>query len=143
MTRARRSIEVGVSAEAMFQVITDYASYPEFIPEMTQVEIIEDRGVHKTVTFELEIFKIGVRYTVAMEEEPYRRLSWVLVDSNWIRLLEGFWLIESKGRRLCEITYNQEIKLKGFMPRSVSNKLVQFMLPAMLGQFKRRAEGLP
>ncbi len=142
MTRAKRSIDVNVSAMDIFKVITDYSSYPEFIPEMALVDLISEDGHDQKVAFELELFKLNIKYTLLMTHEPYRRISWSLMESNWMNKIDGAWIIESIGRKQVRITYEQEIKLKGFLPKSVSTKLIQFALPQMLSQFKQRAEAV-
>ncbi len=141
MPQARRSIDIHATAESVFHAITDYARYPDFLPDVTRVEIVDRQEHVKVVTFELNLFKLTIIYTLRIVEEPFRRLHWTLVDSNWLKKVEGGWELETLNRQITRATYIQELKIKGLMPRIVSTKLVDFSLPAMLQQFKDTIEG--
>jgi len=140
MPQASRTIDVQVGAERLFHVLSDYQVYPSFLSEMRRVETLEVRGHEKTVRFELLLFKVEVVYILRLLEEPYRRISWKLLESNWLNSVNGEWRIETPSREKCRLTYKLEIGIKGLVPRIVSTQLSTFYLPAMLEHFKERAE---
>ncbi|RJO63741.1 MAG: hypothetical protein C4523_19560 [Myxococcales bacterium] len=142
MPQARRTIEVDSTPEKAFAVLIDYPSYASFIPEVQHVEILEARPHGKRVRFGIAIFGLPVTYTLDLIEEPYRRLSWTLVASNWLKSVEGSWEIEALDRRQVSLAYVQQITIKGLIPKVVSTKLVGFALPELLERFKTRIETL-
>lgn len=142
MPQARHSIEVNVSAERMFGVITDFEKYPEFLPEMKRVTIISQSDHRKVVEFDLEMLKIGMHYSLRFEEEPFRSVRWSMVSATWLKAVDGYWQIESGGPDRCLVTYFNELTFKGLLPKFVTTKLADLTLPRMLENFKERAERL-
>src|SRR5207237_7049931 len=54
MASARRSIEVDVPPERFFEVVRDYARYPEFLPEVKAVTVGPRKGNEVEVTYRLD-----------------------------------------------------------------------------------------
>ena len=79
MPTASRTITADVPVEHFFETITDYDSYPEFIPETVGIEIMKKakkgKGRVVEVKFSIKVIK-KIDYTLRMTEEPSSKLSW-------------------------------------------------------------------
>ncbi len=140
MAHAERSIDINAPIEHVFEVITDYEKYPEFIPEMEKVVIEKVEGNDKQISYEISVFKVKVSYTLKLHEEPPYKVSWTLLKSNWLKSVDGYWHLEKLSDDTTKATYSQELKIKGLVPKSISSTLANVNLPAMLKQFKDRCE---
>lgn len=142
MAEASKSIEVNVAREKLFDVITDYASYPEFL-ETVGLRSAAVHGVDgnvKTVTQEIEVMGKRVGFTLRMVEERPRRVSWSLVKGQMMSRNDGYWSLEELGPGRTRATYSLDLKLGLLVPSAISTRLAATFLPAMLEAFKKRAE---
>ena len=51
MPSATREIEINVPPDVLMSVITDFESYPEFIPEMVSARVVRQHGDTWEVAF--------------------------------------------------------------------------------------------
>ena len=140
MAGAQQSIEVGVSAEEFFSVVTDYGKYPEFLADMESADLIKREGDSAEVRFTLNLIK-RISYTLKLVERRPYELSWSLAAGPFKRN-DGSWLIESLPHGGIRATYSVEVAVGVFLPGSIVNRLVGKTLPATLEAFKARAEHL-
>ena len=56
---------INVSVDKLYQVITDYEKYPEFIKEMTEIEVLEEEAGVKVVEFHINMMK-AVKYSLKL-----------------------------------------------------------------------------
>ena len=150
MPVAQDEIEINVAPEKVYQVIVDYESYPEFLPEVAKigVERSDDSTlVHYTIKIKALLKTMTTTYTLVKEEkpdQPDQGVIWDLVDSDDVIENSGSWKLSpldggSRTRALYTIeafTYNIPI------PQIVYDTLTRINLPRTLRAFKARAEAL-
>ena len=142
MPTASRTITADVPVEHFFETITDYETYPEFIPETVGIEIMKKakkgKGRVVEVKFSIKVIK-KIDYTLRMTEEPSSKLSWELVDGPF-KTNNGSWELEAAGKGKTKATYSVDITMGFLVPQTITNMLVGSSLPKMLDQMKNRAE---
>jgi coenzyme Q-binding protein COQ10 len=141
MAQATRSIVVNVPPEKFFQVVADFAKYPQFLPDVKGIKVGAKVGNATEVTYEIEVIK-KLTYTLKHLEEPPNKLTWSFVKGDMMKDNKGSWLIEKEGEGKTRATYTIELKLGALVPSSVEKALAEARLPQMLDQFKKRAESL-
>lgn len=139
MPRTEQQVVIDAPVERVFEIITDYARYPEFLPDMKEARIISRTNGVTLVRFELELI-MRVSYTLRLVEEPPYALSWTLEEAKMIEENNGGWKLLREGERT-RATYALDVKLRGLIPKSVSTRLLGTTLPQTLERFKARAEG--
>lgn len=140
MKSAVRSIDVDVSPERFYALITDFARYPEFVPNQTQARIQSVDGQRWRIEFVLSVAR-KLTYTLDLVGEPVSSLSWNLVHGDMMKANDGGWSLEPlDGGTRTKATYRLAVELAGFVPRTVANALIEKTLPATLEAFKREAE---
>ena len=139
MAAEEKSIDVDVPIARMFEVVTDYERYPEFLPDVRRAELKRRDGNIAEVTFEIEVIK-RIRYTLRMEETEPTALNWTLVKGDFMKLNNGRWTLEALGEQQTRATYAIELKLGAMVPSSITTKLAARNLPDTLERFKRQAE---
>ena len=141
MAGATRSIEINTSADVLYDVITDYERYPEFLSDMESARVIRSDGENAHVEFTLNLIK-RITYTLDLKGQRPNGLRWTLEKAKMFRHNQGSWEIEELGTDRVRATYSIDIGFFVLVPRSISNRLVGSSLPATLEAFKQRAESL-
>ena len=135
---------VRCTPERLFEVIVDYARYPEFVPSIRACRP-RRAGQHVDVEYELDVGIKKIRYTLRHVEEPPRKLTWSLVGGEWMKVSNGSWELADEGGKT-RARYSVEIQIAKppLTPQSVvdrvSDELTRVQLPRTLEAFKARAE---
>jgi coenzyme Q-binding protein COQ10 len=141
MPEAQQSIDVNVSPEAFFEVITDFDEYPRFLSEVSDCRLVKQDGNTYEVDYTIHVIK-RIEYKLIFKTEPHSRITWAL-DSPGKLMKEnsGGWTLESldNGERT-RATYRLNVVPGIFVPKVVTQKLVTLTLPSLLQQFKKEAE---
>ena len=137
MAETERTIDVGATPGDLYAVITGYADYAEFLPEIERATVLSRDGGTVRVQFVLNIIK-RITYTLDLVEEPPLAVRWSLVDGD-LRANAGSWSLvpTSSGVRA---TYKVEVEVGMFVPGAIVSRLVGETLPATLQAFAARAE---
>ncbi|MFP2932869.1 type II toxin-antitoxin system RatA family toxin [Pyxidicoccus sp. 3LG] len=139
MPGATRTIVINAPIEKVFDVITQYDRYPEFLPEVKEIRTSNRQGNTVDIHYKVDVMKT-VRYSIHVTEERPRRMAWTFIEGEVMKDNKGSWVLEPEGEGKTRATYNVEMALGLLVPKAVVNALVDTSLPKMLDAFKRRAE---
>jgi ribosome-associated toxin RatA of RatAB toxin-antitoxin module len=92
-----REIVIGVPREALFDLIVDYARYPEFVPAVKACRPRRN-GAVVDAEYELDLGVKTIRYTLRHVEERPRKVSWSLVSGTWMKVSSGSWELAEEGK---------------------------------------------
>jgi coenzyme Q-binding protein COQ10 len=148
MPQAQRAIEIRASAERIFEVVQDYAKYPEFIPELKRVSVLRKVGATQDVEFEVELalplgLKKRIRYSLSFVADRPKTVRWHLISGEVLKGNTGSWAFRPLGDNRTEAIYTIDLSFGALVPKAVSNFLAEQSLPRLLSQYKARAESLP
>jgi coenzyme Q-binding protein COQ10 len=140
MPAVTRSILINRSIEDVYNVITDFESYPEFLPDMSEVNVIKMTKAKAEIEFKLNIFTT-IKYTLELTFKRPTSVTWKLVKGDMMSKNTGSWSLKEKGEGKTEAAYSIDAELGLLVPKSITNVLVGSNLPKMLKSFKERVEG--
>lgn len=142
MPQVSRSVVVHVTPEQMMKVIADYEKYPDFLPEVKRITVTNRTERSADVTYEIEVIK-RIKYTLRLSTEGHVA-RWHLLGGDLFKKNDGSWTLRAEGDGSTHATYSLEVAIGGLIPipKAVSDKLTEHSLPALLDNFKRRAEAL-
>lgn len=140
MAKASATIEINASKKKVFDVISDFESYPDFLPETKTAVIDKHTKTKYTVTFTLDVIKT-ITYTLEMTVSAPNELSWTLVKGDMMKSNTGRWILEEVKKGLTKATYEIDVDLGLLVPSAVTKTLISRDLPKMLKHFKERVEG--
>jgi ribosome-associated toxin RatA of RatAB toxin-antitoxin module len=146
MAVVAQELVIGVSPEALFDVIVDYARYPEFVPGIKACRVLTVDG-EKHVEYELDLGLRRVKYALKHVETRPTRVTWTLVSGDTMKVSNGSWELTPEGDGRTRAHYAVEVELAKIplVPQSLVNKMTDEMtkvqLPRTLEAFRKRAEG--
>lgn len=135
----REEIVIDAPLERVYDTITDYERYPEFLPENQAVTVLERDGDTVKVRFEVEMV-MRVEYTLSIVERAPDRVEWTLVDARMLSENKGGWSLERVSESQTRAVYTLDVALTRAIPAAVSERLTGQALPKTLQRFKERAE---
>ncbi len=141
MASARKEITIDAPIDGVFEVITDYEKYCDFLPEIKHAEILSNSGDIAVVRFELEIV-MRLSYVLELKQQSPHCLSWTLKQAKMMSSNEGSWTLKEDAHGGTHATYEVDVCLPGLIPKSVSDRLTGVTLPETLQRFKGRCEAL-
>lgn len=129
--------------EKVYQAITDYRGYVDFVEGVSEVDIKEETEKGALVEYSINMIK-KVRYTLRMTHQKPTQVTWALESGDLFKKNEGFWKLKDNGDGTTEVTYNVSIDIKGFIPMAskIVSSLTEGQLPKMLKSYEQRAQSL-
>ncbi|HEX5748084.1 MAG TPA: SRPBCC family protein [Archangium sp.] len=141
MPGASRSIVVNAPPEKVYDIVTTYDRYPEWLGEVKKIRTSDRKGDEVKIHYEVD-FKIKtIHYTILAREERPKRMSWSFLEGEVMKDNKGSWVLEPEGEGRTKVTYSVDVTVGPLVPKSILNALVDQSLPKMLDALKRRAEG--
>lgn len=128
-----------VDKDKLFQVITRYEEYPQFVDGCKSVKVDRAKNpVH--ATYHVSMMK-DVTYTLEHHEDASTGVvKWHLIDSDFFKMNNGRWELKSAGPGKTDVRYTLEVEFKIPVPGLILNKLVKGSLPSMVKSFQKRAK---
>ncbi|MBN8467275.1 SRPBCC family protein [Corallococcus exiguus] len=139
MAGATRTITINAPVEKVFDIITNYDRYAEFLPEVKKITTGKRQGNTVEVHYEVDVVK-RIKYSIRVTEDRPKRMSWTFIEGEVMKDNKGSWTLEPEGEGKTRATYNVEMALGALIPKAIINTLTETQLPKMLEAFKRRAE---
>lgn len=138
MHAATRTEIFDVPREAFYDVVVDYTAYPEFVDNVTRVQILKTHADGARAKFFVKVVK-ELSYTLDLHHEHPARVSWELVRSDIFQEMTGSWDLKAKGKKKTEVVYTVAVKPRVLAPQFLVRQLVQHSLPKMMQAFCDRA----
>jgi coenzyme Q-binding protein COQ10 len=143
MAQAAHEALYDVDASQLYQAVTDYEKYPEFVEGMKKVTV-ERNGDSVVAHYELSMMGKDMSYSLQLKEEPETgHLSWTLLKSEFFKINNGDWLIQSNGSGKCKARYASEVEFTFPVPSFMLKPMVKGALPKMMDGFYERAKKFP
>lgn len=135
---------IRATPEHCYQVLTDFEDYPQWASDIKSVSVDErdEEGRPSRVTYRAAAFGRSTSYTLLYDyREAPRELSWVQVDGDLTRRLDGAYVIESAGDNDSEVAYRLSVELKVPLPGFVKRRAEGRVASTALRELKARVEG--
>lgn len=133
-----RSALVPYSAQAMFALVADVESYPEFLPwcGAAHSESLTEDEDHATV----EIAKAGIRksFTTRNLLDRGRSIKMHLVEGPF-RRLEGIWCFEALDKSACKVSLSLEFEFSNRLVEATLGRAFSEIANTLVDAFCKRA----
>lgn len=139
MSEAVREEIYDVTAEQFYAAITDYEQYAAMLPEVDNVEVLENSETGAKIRYSINVIK-KFSYILRMHHQRPSKLAWAFDSGSLFKENSGSWQIEDLGDERCKVTYTLKVSLKVFAPKSITQKLLAVNLPRMMKAFYELAK---
>lgn len=140
MTKASYSIIINSPLERVFGVVSDFESYPEFLPEVKEAVIESATAAKVTVSFVMH-YIANVELTMEFKLKKPATIKWSLLKGQMMSYNNGSWELKKISPKKTEAKYSIDVGFGILVPRTIANALIENNLPGMMKNFKRRIEG--
>lgn len=141
--KTAQTIYIDADPSTVMNVIADIGSYPDWVSEYTEAEVLEADGEGYPKVARLVLDTTVLKDTLVLSYEwPADRCSvrWSLVSSSMLRSLDGAYLLTPKGSGTnvtYELTVDLSIPMIGLLKRKAERRLTD----TALKDLKKRVEG--
>ena len=138
------TLEIDATADELYDVAADVASYPEWASGVKEVEVldVDSEGRVDRARFVLEGFVKEIEYVLKYTHDRPKVLSWVAEESDDLEMLEGSYQFEPADGGSTEVVYSLTVEpnfiVPGFIKRQAEKQIVT---TALRGLRKRVAKG--
>lgn len=139
--KVKDSIDVSAGAEDLFEIATDFATYPEWNPNIKEarIEATDDEGLPTKVWFKVDAKIKVLAYTLDYDySQAPESFSWKLAEGD-VRALEGSYTFDEFDdvtEVRYELTIDPGFPVPGFLKRQAEKQIVR----SALEDLKKRAE---
>ena len=131
----------GLSAQQLYDVVTDYERYPGFFTDFTRVVIQNKAENVWTVEFVAKVVK-EVSYTLRIEHDPEAlKTKWSFIRGKLISDSTGGWTFtDVNDGKDARIDYEAAIEVNAPLPKFVKNKIQDAVLNRSIGSMFTQLE---
>lgn len=141
MVRAQHSIEIDAPADKVFDMVADFARYPDVLrPEVEETVVRKKSKNAAEVEFTVKLVK-RVHYTLKYKLVKPKNITWSMVDGDSIlKTNSGRYVLAKLDGSRTRLTCTMDVEFGGWVPNSIVGSLMNSHLPSMLRRFKEHAE---
>jgi len=140
-TRIQRSALLPYPAQALYDLVNDVASYPQFLPWCSASEILEASETHMLASLEVAKGGIGQRFVTRNVLLPGQRIEMNLQEGPFTSL-NGVWEFKALGDKACKISLDLTFDYAGPLVRATLGPLFNQATNTMVDAFCQRAKQL-
>ncbi len=140
-----RQILADAPPNICFDVVSDFESYPDWIPDVKQVQVRErnEQGLGRLIAFQVAAMGRSTTYVLEYryETDPIK-VTWRLLEGDLLNRLDGEYKFVpapgAEGKTL--LTYTLTVDLAVPVPGFVKRRAEARILHSALERFRRRVE---
>ncbi|HEY1028585.1 MAG TPA: type II toxin-antitoxin system RatA family toxin [Pseudomonas sp.] len=140
-TRIQRSALLPYPAQALFDLVNDVASYPQFLPWCSASQVLEVSETHMVASLEVAKGSLSQRFVTRNTLLPGQRIEMNLQEGPFSRL-HGVWEFKALGDKACKITLDLSFDYAGPLVRATLGPLFNQATNTMVDAFCQRAKQL-
>ena len=141
--KTAQTIFIDADPRTVMDVIADIASYPEWVSEYTETEVLEAdaQGYPRVARLVLEAAVLRDTMVLEYDWPPDRQsVRWSLVSSTLLKALDGAYLLTPNGTGT-DVTYELSVDLLVPMIGLLKRKAERRLTETALKDLKKRVEG--
>lgn len=140
--RVSDTTTVDADIQAVFDVIIDLETYPDWAEGVLETEILSRDGADlpAQARFRVDARVSEVTYTLEYAYDGHD-ISWTLVEGEMLNQLDGAYTLTEKGPDRTEVRYSLEADVDMPIPGFLKKRAAKTILEQGLSGLKDRAEG--
>jgi ribosome-associated toxin RatA of RatAB toxin-antitoxin module len=141
MKTVHKSVLIWHSAAEMFGLVTDVASYPQFLPWCNQASVMDETADGMTAKVGMSIAGLKQSFTTRNVHEKDRRVSLTLVNGPFSHL-DGDWSFTPLGdgtQRACKVEFTLNYDFSSAALASLVGPVFDKIAGSLVDAFVKRA----
>ena len=142
MKTVHRSVLIWYSAQEMFQLVTDVAQYPRFLPWCDHAKVLETDGDGMKAEVGIAFGGIRQSFVTRNHHVPGQRVDMKLVEGPFSNL-DGHWRFSPVGggdQRACKVDLDLNYGFKSTALAAVVGPVFDRIAGSLVDAFVKRAE---
>lgn len=140
-TCIQRSALLPYPAQALYDLVNDVASYPQFLPWCTATEVLESTPAQMRATIKVGKVGLSQQFTTRNSLRPGEAIEMQL-EQGPFRSLHGVWTFQPLGESACKITLDLAFEYSGALVKATLGPLFNQAATTMVDAFCQRARQL-
>lgn len=140
-TRIQRSALLPYPAQALFDLVNDVASYPQFLPWCQGSEVLESSERQMRATLKVGRAGISQQFTTCNVLVPSESIT-MRLERGPFRSLHGVWTFQALSEQACKITLDLSFEYSGALVKATLGPLFNQAATTMVEAFCQRARQL-
>ncbi|GAB3484089.1 type II toxin-antitoxin system RatA family toxin [Polaromonas eurypsychrophila] len=141
MKTVQKSVLIWYSAAEMFALVTDVASYPQFLPWCDQAVVVEEDAHGMTAKVGISFAGLSQSFTTRNTHVKDRKVSLKLVDGPFSKL-DGHWDFMPLGdgtQRACKVNFSLRYDFDNAALAALVGPVFDKIAGSMVDAFVKRA----
>lgn len=140
-TRIQRSALLPYPAQALFDLVNNVESYPEFLPWCTATQVIEHSDTHMLARVDIAKGGISQHFITRNVLVPGQSIEMNLQEGPFSSL-HGLWEFKALGEKACKISLDLSFDYSGAVVKATLGPLFTQAANSMVDAFCQRAKQL-
>lgn len=139
MPQVNRSALVMFSAQQMYDLVNDVASYPQFLPGCVGARVVSHQD--NVMVASVDVSKAGIKKTFTTRNTllENQRVDMQLVDGPF-KLLQGGWSFLALDDNACKVSLDLEFEFDNKLAELAFGKIFKELAGNMVTAFSERAK---
>jgi len=141
LAKIEKSALVPFSAQAMFELVNDVESYPQFLPWCHTAKLLSH--TKREMCGEIQIVRAGIKQTFSTCNllSPFERIDLRLREGPFKRL-DGTWRFDQLRSDACKVSLRMEFEFSGRLINVAFGKVFSQIADSLVDAFCKRARDL-
>ncbi|MEO8718648.1 MAG: type II toxin-antitoxin system RatA family toxin [Burkholderiales bacterium] len=141
MKRIARSAIVEHAAAAMYALVEDIESYPQFLPWCREAQVRERSPLRTVATLAIGLKGLNYKFTTQNANRPHEAIDLQLLEGPF-RHFAAHWRFSALDTYAARIEFAMEYQLAGALVSRALGPLFDTIADTMVDAFKRRADAV-
>lgn len=140
MAQVRKSVLIWYSAQQMYALVADVASYPQFLPWCGGVEVHDSTEQAMRATIRIDFKGVRQSFTTQNRQQPGREIHMQLVEGPFSQL-QGHWSFTPlQDGQACRIEFELDYHFSSRLVDAVIGPVFGHIAKTFVESFVQRAE---
>ncbi len=140
-TRIQRSALLPYPAQALYDLVNDVASYPQFLPWCSASEVLEESADSMRASLTVAKATLSQRFMTRNKLVPGKSIEMQLEEGPFSQL-QGVWEFKALGDKACKISLDMTFDYAGPLVKATLGPLFTQAANTMVDAFCQRAKQL-
>ncbi len=138
MPQVHKSVLIWYSPQEMYDLVTDVAAYPQFLPWCCGSEVLSYENNEMVARLDFSVGGVSKSFSTRNRHRPDAEVEIELVDGPFSHL-QGRWLFQPLGEQGCKISLFLEYDFSSNMVGMVVGPVFSQIANSLVDAFQKRA----